>query len=323
MATKLAFANLLSPPILFFFLGTTAVFIRSDLTLPHSLTKFIALYLLFSIGFRGGLALAHEAWDQDVILTLGIGILMSMLTPLYVFFLLKNKLKVHDAGAIAATYGSISAVTFITASSFLSDLAISYGGHMIALMALMESPAIIIGVLLIRIYGQSAARQAYTSVFKEALTNSSVVMLLGSLLIGFVSNPQEAQSLQPFTVGIFKGMLTFFLLDMGLVVGKNMKALRAAGISLIFLAMLVPIVNATIGIILTYYLGIAIGDSLLLVVLLASASYIAVPAALRLAVPQANPSLYLPLSLAITFPFNIVVGIPLYYYLIRWLSHLG
>jgi len=323
MATKLAIANLLSPPILFFFLGTTAVFIRSDLTLPHSLTKFIALYLLFSIGFRGGLALAHEAWDQDVILTLGIGILMSMLTPLYVFFLLKNKLKVHDAGAIAATYGSISAVTFITASSFLSDLAISYGGHMIALMALMESPAIIIGVLLIRIYGQSAARQAYTSVFKEALTNSSVVMLLGSLLIGFVSNPQEAQSLQPFTVGIFKGMLTFFLLDMGLVVGKNMKALRAAGISLIFLAMLVPIVNATIGIILTYYLGIAIGDSLLLVVLLASASYIAVPAALRLAVPQANPSLYLPLSLAITFPFNIVVGIPLYYYLIRWLSHLG
>jgi uncharacterized protein len=245
-----------------------------------------------------------------------------MLTPLYLFFLLKRKLTVYDAGALAATYGSVSAVTFIAACSYLEDLDISYGSHMLTLMALMEAPAILIGIFLIRIHTRARNHSTYWKILQEALTSSSIIMLVGSLSIGLITNPQEAQDLYPFTVGIFKGMLLFFLLDTGLEVGKNIKKLKAMkAYIIILLGLLVPILNAVIGIELSYYFKLSIGNSLLLVVLLASGSYIAVPATLRLAVPQANPTLYLSASLGITFPFNLVIGIPLYYHLIKWLMY--
>jgi hypothetical protein len=313
--------SLLSAPILFFFLGTLAALIGSDLRIPKSLSKFLALYLLFSIGFKGGGGLVYDTWNREVWITLSIGILMAIITPLYLYFFLKKKLKVYDAGALAATYGSVSAVTFITASSYLEDLGISYGSHMLTLMALMETPAILIGIFLIRIHTQASNHSTYWKILQETLTSSSIIMLMGSLGIGFITNPQEAQALYPFTVGIFKGMLLFFLLDIGLEVGKNIKKLKAMKAYIILLGLLVPILNAAIGIGLSYYFKLGIGNSLLLVVLLASGSYIAVPATLRLAVPQANPALYLSASLGITFPFNLVIGIPIYYHLIKWLMH--
>ena len=319
MAIPTCLDSLLSAPILFFFLGILAVLIRADLQIPNPVSKFITLYLLLAIGFRGGAALAHGPWNQEVWITLCIGIFMAIMTPCYIFFFLKKKLKVYNAGAVAATYGSISAVTFITASSYLDDQGISYGGHMLTLMALMEAPAILIGIFLIRVYSQANNQPSYYQVIQETLTNHSIVMLLGSLVIGLVTGPQEAQSLSPFTVGIFKGMLLFFLLDMGLVVGQNIKTLKATGRYLIGLGIMVPLINAMIGLLLTYYFQISPGNSLLLIVLLASASYIAVPATFHFAVPQANPALYLSPALAITFPFNIIVGIPLYDYLIKWL----
>jgi hypothetical protein len=310
--------TLFSAPILFFFLGFLSVLVRSDLRIPKSISKFLALYLLFSIGYRGGKELAYIHLNQEVWVTLHIGIFMAVLTPLYVFFSLKKKLTVPDAGAIAATYGSISAVTFITATSYLESLNVGYGSHMLTLMALMETPAILISIFLIRRHSAEGDRPGYKHVLQEALTNSSVIILVGSLIIGLITGQQEADTLDPFVVGIFKGMLLFFLLDMGLAVGKNIKKLKANKAYIFLLGLLVPLINAAIGISLCCYFQLELGNSLLLVVLLASGSYIAVPATLRLAVPQANPSLYLSASLGVTFPFNIVIGIPLYYYLLQW-----
>ena len=230
-------------------------------------------------------------------------------------------MNIYDAGAIAATYGSISAVTFITATAFLRDLNVTYGGHMVAAMALMESPAIIVGVLLINVYRtDNKSENGYGSILKEALTNGSVVLILGSLFIGVLGGEKTAVALEPFTDDIFKGMLALFLLDMGILAGKRIRSLRQAGKFLIAFSLVIPLLNAAVGIGICHLFQINTGDSLLLVVLLASASYIAVPAAIRLTVPEANPGLYVPMSLAITFPFNIIIGIPVYYHIIEWLN---
>ena len=321
MSPDIIINNLLNPSVLFFFLGLIAVFIRSDLEVPQPIPKFLSLYLLLSIGLKGGIELSHSGINAHVITTLGIAVLTSFIIPVYTFFILKKRINVYDAGAIAATYGSISAVTFITATAFLKDLDVSYGGHMVAAMALMESPAIIVGVLLINIYTNSGQQKmGYGSILKEALTNGSVVLILGSLIIGILGGSKAATALEPVTGGIFKGMLAFFLLDMGLLAGKRIRALRSAGSFLIVFSLVIPIFNAAIGIALCTLFHINTGDALLLVVLLASASYIAVPAAIRLTVPEANPGLYVPMSLAITFPFNIIIGIPTYYYILNWLN---
>ncbi|MCA6074740.1 sodium-dependent bicarbonate transport family permease [Fulvivirga sedimenti] len=322
MSSDILIQNLLNPAVLFFFLGLLAVFIRSDLEIPQPIPKFLSLYLLLSIGVKGGVELSHSGITSHVMTTLGIAVFMSLLVPLYSFYILKKRVSIYDAGAIAATYGSISAVTFITATSFLKDLNIEYGGHMVAAMALMESPAIIVGVLLINIYrkDKNDEETSYGSIIKEALTNGSVVLILGSLIIGLLGGERTEQALEPFTGDIFKGMLAFFLLDMGLLAGKRIRSLRKAGSFLILFSLIIPVINAAIGIALCQLFHINIGDSLLLVVLLASASYIAVPAAIRITVPEANPGLYVPMSLAITFPFNIILGIPVYYHILEYLN---
>ncbi|MEC4815997.1 MAG: sodium-dependent bicarbonate transport family permease [Scytonema sp. PMC 1069.18] len=319
MDASLIVSNILNPPVLFFFLGMTAVFVKSDLEIPPPLPKILSLYLLFAIGFKGGVELIKSGITQEVILTLLAAVLMACFVPIYSFFILKLKLDNYDAAAIAATYGSISAVTFITASAFLSELSISFDGYMVAALALMESPAIIVGLILINLFtGDQEKRDiAWSEVLQEAFLNSSVFLLVGSLLIGFLTGEHGWEVLEPFSQGIFYGILTFFLLDMGLVAAKRIKDLQKTGFFLISFAILVPILNAGIGLLIAKFIGMPKGDALLFAVLCASASYIAVPAAMRLTVPEANPSLYVSTALAVTFPFNIIVGIPLYLYVIN------
>lgn len=319
MNQNIILENLLSPPILFFFLGLLARWIRSDLEVPPAISKFLSLYLLFSIGLKGGVELMHSGWDKEVFSALSLSLALAMVVPIYSFFIVKRKFDVHNAGAIAATYGSISAVTFVTAVSFLQNTGVNYGGFMVASMALMESPAIILGVVLIRFFDQDSESTDLKEVFREALTNGSVVLILGALIIGTLISEAQVVSVQPFTDGLFKGILTFFLLDMGLLAGKRISSLRQSGFFSIAFAILMPLFNAGLALFLAYSVNLSIGNTLLLMVLGASASYIAVPAALRLAVPQANAGIYVPMSLAITFPFNIIIGIPLYYYLIQQL----
>ncbi|WP_017653732.1 sodium-dependent bicarbonate transport family permease [Fortiea contorta] len=316
MDIGLILSNILNPPVLAFFLGMLAVFLKSDLEIPAPLPKLFSLYLLFAIGFKGGVELAKSGINQAVILTLIASIIMACIVPTYTFFILKLKLDTYNAAAIAATYGSISAVTFITASSFLTELGIVYDGYMVAALALMESPAIIVGLILVNVFTAAQVKRSisWTEVLREACFNSSVFLLVGSLIMGILTGEHGGQVLKPFTQDLFYGVLTFFLLDMGLLAAKRIKDLKKTGVFLIAFAILVPIVNAIIGLVVAKLIGMPKGDTLLFSVLCASASYIAVPAAMRLTVPEANPSLYVSTALAVTFPFNIIVGIPLYLY---------
>ncbi len=315
MDGSLILSNILNPPILSFFLGMAAVFVKSDLEIPAPIPKALSLYLLFAIGFKGGVELIKSGVTQDVVLTLLAAMLMACAVPIYTFFILKLKLDTYDAAAIAATYGSISAVTFITASTFLNQLGINFDGYMVAALALMESPAIIVGLILVNLFNVDEKREfAWKDVLQDAFLNSSVFLLVGSLLIGFLTGEHGWQVLEPFTQGLFYGALTFFLLDMGVVAARRIKDLQKTGVFLILFAILIPILNAVIGLLIAKFIGMPPGDTLLFAVLCASASYIAVPAAMRLTVPEANPSLYVSTALAVTFPFNIIVGIPLYQY---------
>jgi hypothetical protein len=321
MELNLIVSNILNPPVLFFFLGMVAVFVKSDLEIPPPVPKLLSLYLLFAIGFKGGVELIKSGISQEVILTLVAAILMACFVPIYTFFILKLKLDTYDAAAIAATYGSISAVTFITAGAFLSELNIDFDGYMVAALALMESPAIIVGLILVNLFTAERGKRdlVWPEVLQEAFLNSSVFLLVGSLMIGVLTGEHGWQVLEPFTQGMFYGILTFFLLDMGLVAARRIKDLQKTGTFLISFAILIPIVNAGIGLAIAKFIGMPQGDALLFAVLCASASYIAVPAAMRMTVPEANPSLYVSTALAVTFPFNIIVGIPLYLYGINML----
>lgn len=314
--------NFLSPPVLFFFLGMAAALARSDLEIPQPLPKFFSLYLLLAIGFKGGVELSHNGLTAEVILALGAAMLMAVVVPLYTFFLLRIRLNVYDAAAVAATYGSISAVTFITGVSYLSNVGVPYGGYMVAAMALMESPAIVIGVMLVRRYSdqQLTEKFSWKPIIEEAFLNGSVFLIVGSLIIGAVTGVEGAKALKPFTDDIFKGILSFFLLDMGLVAAKRLGVFGDARLFLIAFGTLIPVLNAGVAIFLARLIGLSEGDALLFAILCASASYIAVPAAMRLSVPEANPSLYLALALAITFPFNILIGIPVYHSIIEWMG---
>jgi uncharacterized protein len=318
MDGNLLLANFLNPPILFFFLGMLAVGLKSDLDIPQPLPKLFSLYLLLSIGFRGGVELTRSGVQPQVVFTLLAAVAMACLVPLYSFLILRIKLDVYNAAAIAATYGSISAVTFITANSLLEQLAIDTDGFMVAALGLMESPAIIIGLVLVKFAAKTKESLDWGEVLPEAFLNSSVFLLLGSLVIGAVTGERGAHALKPFTEEMFYGVLSFFLLDMGLVAARRIKDLKQTGWFLIGFALLLPVFNAAIGLGIARLIGLPQGDALLFMVLCASASYIAVPAAMRLAVPEANPSLYIATALAITFPFNLIAGIPLYLYEISW-----
>ncbi|MFN7119856.1 MAG: sodium-dependent bicarbonate transport family permease, partial [Saprospiraceae bacterium] len=300
------------------------VAVRSNLTIPAPLPKFFSLYLLFSIGFKGGVELHKSGIQPEVFASLLLALVLSMVVPVYSFFILRRRIDLQNAGAIAATYGSISAVTFITAMSFLGERGLNAGGHMVAAMALMEAPAIIIAVILVRIAakveGSSNGKNgSLRHLMREALTEGSVFLLLGSLLIGVTTNEAGAESVKPFSDQIFRGMLCLFLLDMGIVSAKRMGAIRSGGWFLTLFALLMPFVNATLGLGLSYLAGLEQGNAFLMTVLSASASYIAVPAAMRTALPDSNPGLYVTMSLAITFPLNIILGIPLYFQVIEWL----
>ncbi|MEG3938026.1 MULTISPECIES: sodium-dependent bicarbonate transport family permease [unclassified Microcoleus] len=319
MDLSLVASNILNPPVLAFFMGMAAIFLKSDLEFPAPIPKLFSLYLLFAIGFKGGVELSKSGIDQQVALTILAAMLMSALVPVYTFFILRIKLDAYNAAAIAATYGSISAVTFITATSFLTGQGIDFDGYMVAALALMESPAIIVGLILVSVFGGQEEKRdiVWSEVLKEAFLNSSVFLLIGSLIMGILTGEHGWEVLSPFTQDLFYGVLTFFLLDMGLVAASRIQDLQDAGIFLIGFAILIPIVNAAIGLVIAKIIGMPEGDSLLFAVLCASASYIAVPAAMRLTVPEANPSLYISTALAVTFPFNIIVGIPTYLYAIN------
>ena len=322
--------NFFAPPVPFFFVGLLAVLAKSDLEIPSQISKFISLYLLMAIGFKGGVELHHSGLNGEVIMVLLVSVAMSIIIPFYSFYILRLKLDVANAAALAAAFGSVSAVTFITASNILQSANIDYGGQMVAAMALMESPSIIIGVMMYRKLSKKdpdliAADDHHLSMkdlIREAFLNGSIVVLLGSLLIGLVSNDKGMQIMEPFTGGIFKGMLSFFLLDMGVVAGSRIGGLKKAGWFLIGFGILMPLINAAIGIGLSSLMGLDQGNSFMFTVLLASASYIAVPAAMRIAIPEANPGIYVPVALGITFPFNIIAGLPLYYYIIEKVHHL-
>ena len=318
METALVLQNLLSPAILFFFLGVFAVLLGSDLEIPAPLPKLFSLYLLLSIGFKGGVELQASGLGPDVLLTIGAALLMAVLVPLAAFALLRTQFDVFNAAALAGAYGSISAVTFITAESFLRVLQIPSDGYMVAALALMESPAIIVALLLVKLAAQdrgAAADTGWGSVLHEAFLNSSVFLLVGSLLIGLLVaqySPSGIAKMEPFTGQLFYGALCFFLLDMGIVAAQRLADLKQAGAFLIGFSLLTPLVNASVGLGLASVLHLSQGNALLFMVLCASASYIAVPAAMRMTVPEANPSLYISSALGMTFPFNIIVGIPLY-----------
>lgn len=313
--------NFLNPPVLFFFLGLFAIAVKSNLEIPQPLPKFFSLYLLFAIGIKGGAELTKSGFDGYVVSILGLAMLMSALVPVYAFFTLKKKYSVHNAAALAATYGSVSAVTFITAVAFLQSNQVAFGGHMVAAMALMESPAIIVAVVLYKMYHKDSENNNQDSsighTIKDAFTEGSIVLILGSLVIGFICGEKGYEAVKPFTGDIFKGVLCLFLLDMGLVAARRLKELKKTGIFSLFFAILFPLFNAAIGIAIAKFTGMTQGDALMFTVLCASASYIAVPAAMRVAIPESSPGVYVPMALAITFPFNIIVGIPLYFTIIQ------
>jgi hypothetical protein len=306
--------------VLFFVLGMIAAVVRSDLDLPAPIPKFLAMYLLLAIGFKGGVELTHAPITGTIVLTLGVAAVTSAIFPLWVFALMRRPMGVPNAAAVAAAYGSVSAVTFVTAAAFLERLAIPFGGHMVAALALMESPAIIVGVLLYRLAEgkqQGKGKLAWGALMHDAFLNGSVLLLMGSFIIGMLVGEGGAAPVKPFTGALFPGVLCLFLLDMGLLAGKRLHDLRRAGLAVPLAGIGFPIVHAGIGIALAWLLGLGQGDALLMAVLCASASYIAVPAAVRLAIPKASPSIYVSMSLAVTFPFNILIGLPLYLALIR------
>jgi hypothetical protein len=310
--------SLLAPPILFFALGVFAVGVGSDLDVPQPIAKFLSLYLLFAIGMHGGHALRASGFGWTVVAALAASVVMAVTVPILAFFVLRVRLGVHDAAAVAAAYGSISAVTFVTAGAFLSTIGMAWGGHMVAAMALMESPAIVVGVVLHRWFGgRGGERLDVRELVRETAFNGSVVLILGSLLIGFATGTTGWRAVSPFADGIFMGMLSFFMLDLGLLAARRLGDLRSAGAFLPAFAIVTPLVNAGLAIALARALALGPGDAVMFAVLCASASYIAVPAAMRLAIPKANPSLYVSAALALTFPFNVVVGIPLYTFVVR------
>lgn len=313
MNLEILISNLTNPTLLFFLLGIIAVRIKSDLEIPPSTAKFISLYLLFSIGFKGGQELAHSPFSSEIVWSCVAGLVIASVIPAYTFFILKRKLTVADAGAVAAAYGSVSAVTFVAATTYLEGQGLSFSGHMVAVMALMESPAIIVGVILLTLYDRDSVKPARLgSIIHHSFTNGSVLMITGSLIIGMIADEKAALGIKPFTTDIFKGFLAIFLLEMGLIVGNKLTSFWRYGWFAVAFSIIVPLFNGCVVAYASQLVTHDVGNRFMFAVLAASASYIAVPAAMRLAAPKADPGLYIPMALGVTFPFNITVGMPIY-----------
>lgn len=318
MNFNLLLENLTNPALLFFVLGVIAVYLKSDLEIPANSSKFISIYLLFAIGFKGGQELSHETFTSEIGWSMLFGIGISLLIPLYTFFILKRKLNVYDSSAIAAAYGSVSAVTFVTAVSYLESQQLTLHGHMVAIMALMESPAIIIALVLLSVFNKDVSKNIkIPEVIKHSLTNGSVLLILGSLVIGFLANAKQAEGIKPFTNDLFKGFLAIFLLDMGITSGRKLKSFFSFGLFPFLFAVFIPLINGCVFAMLSSLVTTDITNRFMFAILAASASYIAVPAAMKITVPQSNPGLYLPMALAVTFPINITVGMPLYFLIVQ------
>ena len=312
--------NLTNPALLFFILGIIAVLVKSDLEIPPNSSKFISLYLLFAIGFKGGQELSHETFNTEIAASMLFGIGISMAIPIYTFFLLKKQLNPYNSSAIAAAYGSVSAVTFVTAVSFLEIQHLQLQGHMVAIMALMESPAIIVGLLLLTLSKEVDSKELAIkkrTVLKHAFTNGSVLLILGSLCIGFMANAEQAEGIKPFTDDLFKGFLAIFLLDMGISSGKKLKAFFSFGWFPLVFAIVIPLINGCLVAVMSAAVTSDVSNRFIFAILAASASYIAVPAAMKISVPKANPGLYLPMALAVTFPINITIGMPIYFLIVE------
>jgi hypothetical protein len=317
MNLQLLTDNLTNPALLFFILGVLAVQLNSDLEIPKSSARFISIYLLFAIGFKGGQELSHSSFSMDIFWVVIFCVVSTLLIPIYSFFILKKKLSIDNSVAIAAAYGSVSAVTFVTAISFLEIQGMAYNGHMVAMLALMEAPAIIVAVILLKYYSSKNEETSIGKIIKHSLTNGSVFLVIGSLIIGFLASEKQALEIRPFTNDIFKGFLAVFLLDKGIESGKNLKGFFSNGLFTTGFAILIPFINGVVVAWATQYFISDISDRFMIAVLAASASYIAVPAAMKITVPKANPGLYIPMALAITFPFNITLGMPLYLMIIN------
>lgn len=310
--------NLFDPAILFFVVGVLAGAMKSNLEIPTAISRFLSLYLLMALGLKGGFALSHSGLTANVGISLGAAMALAIGIPLMGYWFLRRFVSRFDAAAVAATYGSVSAVTFVTAVQYLENQQLAYGGHMAAAMALMESPAIIMAVLFANALRQKSGSESTQPSFSigkvlhESFTDGAQLLLLGAMLVGLLSGDAGKSAMQPFSGDLFKGMLSFFLLDMGLMAARNLPEVKGKSPALIAYAVLGPIVHAGLALGLAYLLNLPVGDGALLMVLAASASYIAVPAVLRYAVPEASPSLYFGLSLGVTFPLNILIGIPVY-----------
>lgn len=312
--------NFLDPAILFFLFGVFAGCVKSNLEIPPPISRFLSLYLLMALGLKGGFALHKSGFTSEIAFSLGLAVLLAIVIPLIGYAILRRKLNTFDAAAIAATYGSVSAVTFITATQYLDQFQVTYGGHMAAAMALMESPAIILAIVLANKARASASTtqsqnheaSGISKVLHESFTDGAQLLLLGSMLVGLISGDAGQKLMAPFSIDLFKGMLAFFLLDMGLMAARNFKGLKGKPPLTILYAIGSPLIHALIALVLCKLVGLPLGDTVLLMVLASSASYIAVPAVLRHALPEVNPALYMGMSLGITFPFNIIFGIPIY-----------
>ena len=313
-------ANFLDPAILFFIFGAFAGAVKSNLEIPQPIARFLSLYLLMALGLKGGFALHKSGFTVEIALSLGLAIFLAILIPIIGYQILRTKLNAFDAAAVAATYGSVSAVTFITATQYLDQFNISYGGHMAAAMALMESPAVIFAIVLANKARATQINQTknghqqtgISKILHESFTDGAQLLLLGSMVVGLISGDAGQKLMAPFSIDLFKGMLAFFLLDMGLMAARNIKDLRGKPPITLLYAIGSPLSHALIALGLCKLMGLPLGNTILLMVLASSASYIAVPAVLRHALPEVNPGLYMGMSLGITFPFNIILGIPLY-----------
>jgi hypothetical protein len=318
---------LLDPAILFFVFGVLAGALKSNLEIPPAISKFFSLYLLMALGLKGGFALAKSGFSVDIAISLAAAIAMAFIVPTLGYAFLKNRISKFDAAAVAASYGSVSAVTFVTAMQFLETSGLQIGGHMAVAMVIMESPAIIMAVLLANsirhsakqsgIPGQTSPNVSLRKILHESFTDGAHLLLLGAMAVGFISGDTGKAMMQPFSGDLFKGMLAFFLLDMGMMVARNFSQARKASFVLIAYATLGPVVHAAIALGLAMVLNLSVADGALLMILSASASYIVVPAVLRYAIPEANPSIYFGLSLGVTFPINILVGISTYTYIAK------
>ncbi len=302
---------LLDPAILFFVFGIFAGLVKSNLVIPEQISKFLSLYLLMALGIKGGVALSKSGFTPEIMIVIGIGLFLALVIPAISYLVLKRFLNGFDTAAVAATYGSVSAVTFVTATQYLGGIGIEFSGVMAAVMALMESPAIIMAVALAAMY-RASNTVSVRAVLHESFTDGAHLLLLAALVIGYLTGDAGMAVMKPFTGDLFKGMLAFFLLDMGLKVAERIPDLRGKSPALLGYAVVFPLLHSVFALALCLTFGVTLGNTILLMTLAASASYIAVPAVVRHAIPEANPSVYFGLSLGITFPFNILVGIPLY-----------